>query len=104
VDVISLYPIVCKYGKLPVGHPKMYVGTDCPPDCLNREGILKCKVLSLRNLYHPLLPYKSNSRLTFPLCSVCADTMNQGACTHSEDKRYLLGTWVVEEVCKAVEM
>ena len=40
----------------------------------------------------------------FPLCSVCANTMNQGVCTHSEDKRCLVGTWVVDEVCKAFEM
>ena len=45
VDVISLYPYICKYGKLPVGHPKVYVGASCPPDCLDREGFMKCKVL-----------------------------------------------------------
>jgi len=32
VDVINLYPYICKYGKFPVGHPKMYVGADCPTD------------------------------------------------------------------------
>ena len=40
----------------------------------------------------------------FPLCSVCHDTINQGTCTHSEDKRCLVGTWVVHEVRKAMEM
>ena len=30
VDVISLYPYISKYGKFPVGHPKVYVGADCP--------------------------------------------------------------------------
>jgi hypothetical protein len=104
VDVISLYPYICKYGKFPVGHPKVYVGTDCPPDCLDREGIIKCKVLPPRKLYHPVLPYKSNSRLMFPLCSACADAMNQGDCTHSDEERCIVGTWVVDEVSKAVEM
>jgi hypothetical protein len=32
VDVILLYPYICKYGKFPVGHPKVYVDADCPPD------------------------------------------------------------------------
>ena len=32
LDVISLYPYICKYDKFPVGHPKVYVGADCPPD------------------------------------------------------------------------
>ena len=30
VDVISLYPYICKYGKFPVGHPKVYVVADFP--------------------------------------------------------------------------
>ena len=41
VDVISLYPYICKYGKFPLDHPKGYVGADRPPDCLDREGIMK---------------------------------------------------------------
>jgi hypothetical protein len=61
VDVICLYPYICKYGKFPVGHPEVYVGADCPPDCVDKEGIIKCKVLPPREQYHPVLPYKSNS-------------------------------------------
>ena len=80
VDVISLYPYICKYGKIPLGQPKVYVGADCPPDSLDREGIIKCKVLDPRKMYHPVLPYKNNSQLMFPLCSAWADTMNQGKC------------------------
>ena len=87
VDVISLYPYICKYGKFTVGHPKVYVGADCPPDCLTREGINKCNVLPPRKLYHPVLPYKTKSKLIFPLYSACADTMNQGPCTHSDEER-----------------
>jgi len=30
LNVISLYPYICKYGKYPFGHPKVYVGADCP--------------------------------------------------------------------------
>ena len=30
VHVISLYPYICKYGKFPVGNPKVYVGVGCP--------------------------------------------------------------------------
>jgi hypothetical protein len=48
VDVIRLYPHTCKYGKFPSGHPKVYVGADCPSDCLDGEGIIKCKVLPPR--------------------------------------------------------
>ena len=36
VDVISMYPYICKHGKFPVGHPKLYVGADCPLDWIGR--------------------------------------------------------------------
>jgi hypothetical protein len=29
VDVMSLYPCICKYFKFPVGHPATHVGDDC---------------------------------------------------------------------------
>jgi G:T-mismatch repair DNA endonuclease (very short patch repair protein) len=104
VDVISLYPYICKYGKFPVGHPKVYVGADCPNDLLEREGILKCKVLPPRKLYHPVLPYKSNSRLMLPLCSTCTDMLNQDDCTHSDDERCTVGTWVLYTLRKAIQL
>ena len=102
--LLSLYPYICKYSKFPLGHTKVYVGADCPPDCLDREGIIKCKFLPPRKLYHPVLQYKSNSKLMFPLCSAFADTMNLDKCTHSDEERCIIGTWIVDEVRKAVEM
>jgi hypothetical protein len=50
VDVISLYPYICKYGKAPTGYPKVYVGESCPSDYLDLEGIIKCTVLPPRDL------------------------------------------------------
>ena len=50
VDVISLYPFLCKYGKFPVRHPKEYVGTEYPPELFYSEGIIKWKFLSIRKL------------------------------------------------------
>jgi len=32
--------------------------------------------------YHRMFPYKSNSKLMLPLCSVCPDTMNRDDSTH----------------------
>jgi len=37
------------------------------------------KVLPPKKLHHPVLPYKCNSKLMFPLCSASANTMNQGS-------------------------
>jgi hypothetical protein len=86
VNVFSLYPYICKYGKFPVGHPKVYVGADCSPNCLDRESVIECKILPPRELYHLVFPYEINSKLMFPLCSACADTMNQDDCTHSDEE------------------
>ena len=66
--------------------------------------IKKCKVLPTRKLYHLVLPYKSNTKLMCPLCSGCAETMNQGKCTHTDKDRCIYGTWVVEKVRKAIEI
>ena len=78
VDVINLYPYICKYGKSPLGHTNVYVGADCPPDCLDRKGIIRCKVLPYRKHYQLVLPYKSYSKLMFALCSAGVDTMEKG--------------------------
>jgi len=53
--------------------------------------------------YHPALPYKSNSKQMFLLCSDCADTMKYGNCTHT-DERCIVGTWLVDKIRRAIEM
>jgi hypothetical protein len=35
VDVMSLYPYICKYYKFPIGHPKIHVGDACQ----NKDGM-----------------------------------------------------------------
>jgi len=104
VDVTSLYPYICKYGKFRVGHTKVYLCAHCPPDCLDREAIMKCKVLPSTKLYHQVLSCKSNLKLMFPLCSACADTMKQGNCSHTDEERCIVGTWVVDGVGKAMQI
>ena len=54
-------------------------------------------------LYHPVLPYRCNSKLMFCLCRTCVHTPN-AECTHTEDEdRALTGTWVMDEVKLAVQ-
>ncbi|XP_054266921.1 uncharacterized protein LOC128989088 [Macrosteles quadrilineatus] len=104
VDVCSLYPWVCKYGKYPVGHPTIYVGDrECRQRGLNVEGLLKCKVLPPRDLYHPVLPAKMNDKLMFVLCATCGDGQIQSDCDHESGDRALIGTWTMDEIRKAVE-
>lgn len=46
---------------------------------------------------------RSNGKLTFPLCRLCVETKQQQLCEHKDDERALSGTWVTEEVKKALE-
>ena len=97
----SLYPWVCKYGVFPVGHPEVLYGKDIPDQV---QGFIKCKVLPPANLFHPVLPMRVNGKLLFPLCKTCAEGSLQRTCTHSDEERAFVGTWVSLELEKAVSM
>jgi len=102
VDFTSLYPYVNKYTRYPVEKPTVYQGADIPEKV---EGLVKCKVLPPRDLFHPLLPYRCRKKLLFPLCRTCAETAFQGNCPHERiDDRALTGTWVTSELEKAVSL
>lgn len=103
-DVCSLYPWACKYGKFPVGHPTVLVGDQCPQVLDGVEGLVKATVLPPQSLYHPVLPVRVHNRLFFPLCRTCSEDMTQGECTHSEENRVITGTWVSDELKKALSM
>lgn len=106
IDFTSLYPFVnwrCKY---PVGHPtKIYKGMDC--DNLeisdDHEGFILCRILAPRSMYIPILPYRANNKLLFPLCAACANKTQTRPCNHNEDERTMYGTWPLCEVKLALK-
>ncbi len=100
-DVTSLYPWVNKTGKIPVGHPEIITENFSRLDTY--EGLIKCKVIPPRNLFHPVLPCKVNGKLLFHLCNICANAQNKELCEHTDDERAFVGTWVTDEVKKAIE-
>ncbi|KAK3107046.1 hypothetical protein FSP39_005868 [Pinctada imbricata] len=100
VDFCSLYPYVQKYCQFPVGYPTII--TENFGDVTNYFGIIKCKVLPPRKLFHPVLGYKCNGTLRFPLCRTCSDSDFQGVCEHGTEDRSLTGTWTSIELQKAV--
>ncbi|GBN24862.1 hypothetical protein AVEN_161207-1 [Araneus ventricosus] len=71
-DFNSLYPFVNKYSPYPVGHPEVI--TSNFSDFSQYFGIVKCSILPPSGLYHPVLPFRSHGKLTFPLCSTCVET------------------------------
>jgi len=106
VDVMSLYPYICKYFKFPVGHSVIHVGDVCKVKeaCLRMEGLMKCAIVPPERFYHPFLPYRCNNKLMFCLCRTCFLTSLREACGLCEDEeRTLAGTWVIDQVRLAVE-
>ena len=74
IDVMSLYPFVCKYFKFPIGHTVFRVG-DALQDMeamFRKDGQIKCSILPPRHLYHPILPLRCNNILLSCLCRTCA--------------------------------
>ena len=92
---------VNKYCVYPVGHPDII--TEDFKDVDQYFGLIHCKVIPPRGLYLPVLPYRCQKKLMFPLCRTCAETLQQNPCTHTDEERALTGTWVSEELKLAKE-
>ena len=106
IDIVSLYPWVNKWTKYPVGHP-IILWKDFEKITKDNKpyfGMIKCKILPPRQLFHPVLPARIDNKLKFVLCQACATENNYDFCDHSDDERALVGTWVTLEVDKAVDM
>ena len=105
VDFCSLYPTVQYYQKYPIGHPTKIFS----PEKYDKSwyGLIKCKVVPPKGLYHPVLPQRikvdSYEKLVFTLCKVCAGIRNQNKCRHSDNKRSFIGTWTTDGINKALE-
>jgi hypothetical protein len=91
IDVCSLYPTICSFAMLPIGHPTIYFGNQCDLTRLNPSaddpyfGYVRCKVIPNKNDRLGLLPSKmENGRLVFNL----------------NDK---IGMWFTEEIYLAMQ-
>ncbi|XP_055714985.1 uncharacterized protein LOC129809195 isoform X2 [Phlebotomus papatasi] len=103
-DFTSLYPWANKYTKYFSGHPTIIRDFTDPCEILSYDGVAKCKVLPPRSLYLPVLPYRCDNRLTFPLCAMCVlEKSDLDECTHTDNERSLLGYWALDEIRLAVE-
>ena len=102
VDFTSLYPHVNRSKTVPTDHPEI-ITENFDEDVSNYFGLIKCTVLPPRGLFHPVLPYRTQGKLMFALCKMCADSRNQTPCTHSDTERAICGTWCSVEVMKALE-
>ena len=85
-----------------MGHPEII--TSDFKDLNQYFGIAKVKILPPKGLYHPVLPYRSNGKLKFPLCKSCAENENQSPCRCSDEDRALTGTWCTPELQTAMRL
>ena len=110
-DMISLYPrtnLECQY---PIGHPQ-FIDQPGTTDITKFYGLVKCKIYPPYELFRPVLPYRYDSKLFFPLCRTCAqqqikqqpaNNKRSEKCPHSPEERSITGTWTTLELQKAVE-
>ena len=112
LDVTSLYPYVNKNGEYPVGHPTIKRNCTLPTTLLLPFfGMVFCRVLPPRDLFHPVLPCRiksstsSSCKLMFVLCRRCAEEANfqLNSCIHTDEERAIEGVWTSEEVTLALE-
>jgi len=103
-DVISEYPNANLRGEYPTGHPTIYLEGDAsmpPTDTWN--GVIKCTVLPPRDLFLPVLPYKCNGKLMFPLCRTCVELESKEICQHNNpEDRQLTSEWCAPELKLAI--
>ena len=105
VDFTSLYPWTNKYCAMPIDHPEILTSEaliDRSP--CEFFGLIKCDILPPTFLFHPVLPYRANGKLMFPLCKTCVENLQQSPCEHNEKERMLSGTWCSIEIDKALEL
>ncbi len=100
VDFNSLYPSINVSEDYPIGHPEIITSKFQPLS--EYFGVISCRVLAPQNLRSAVLPQKMNNKLIFALCRTCAETSQTTICRHSIDERAFTGTWVTEEVKRAV--
>ena len=108
-DYTSLYPWVNKNARYPVGHTELIYA----PDTVDHHpyfGLAKCTLLPPLGLYHPVLPYRTGNKLTFPLCRNCVENQLDRPlkaktlqCPQTDKQRALSGTWCTSELDNTVE-
>jgi hypothetical protein len=99
VDFTSVYPSVMKIKTFPIGFPKII--TENFEDINNYFGLINCQLLPPKRLLFPVLPTRIDNKLLFVLCKTCGENKMK-KCEHSEEERYIEGTWVTEEVKEAI--
>ena len=108
LDFTSLYPWVNKNCTYPIGHPVILTELGST-DLSSYFGLAKVTVLPPYGLYLPVLPYRAQGKLLFPLCRSCVEAElakplleRSRDCPHADRDRALTGTWTTVELEEAI--
>ncbi|KAH7696057.1 hypothetical protein AAVH_36875, partial [Aphelenchoides avenae] len=113
-DIVSLYPSVL-LKEYPVAHPHVHhfdwregaVNWTRPED-VTLKGLIKCIVSPPKRLFLPVLPFRDDKRLLFPLCRTCArESRTESAyglkqCNHTPEQREFVTTTTHFELQEAL--
>jgi len=72
VDVMSLYPYICKYFKFLMGHSVIHVGDEYKDKeaCLRKNGLIKCSIVP-PEVVSPRDPLRANQKLMLSVQHLC---------------------------------
>lgn len=87
----------------PSCHPTIYTDPATIDHTLTSyNGVALVRVLPPTDLFLPVLPYRCNAKLMFPLCRKCCEMSKQGPCVCSDAERALTGVWATDEIKVAI--
>ena len=103
-DVQSLYPYILRSKSYPTDHPIAIPGSTIDLAELDKYfGIIFCRVLPPRKLHLPVLPFRTEGKLLFPLCRTCAVNSYAEKCLCSDGERAWVGCYTSAELKVARE-
>lgn len=103
LDFCSMYPFTMLTKVYCKGNPiRITRGMDCPTNIDSINGVFKGRIVAPKNLFIPLLPFRSNKKLFFTLCTSCSNKNQITVCEHNDFDRSMYGTWCLVEVREAV--
>ena len=112
MDINSLYPYASLAFTYPVGSPLNIVNEERinTVKIINNKmyfeseevtGLIRTKIIPPVTMI-PFLIQRFNEKVFAVCCNECLKTDNKNVCFHPDDKRAILDTWTIPEICFAV--
>ena len=105
--VTSEHPFVNSRKEYPVGHSQIFLKHQLPQSNEGWRkrgffGVALCTIVPPKKLFHPLVPFRHQGALMFPLCSKYCVEKHEDFCQHDDKEQVLTETWTTIEIDKAI--